>query len=173
MFLFGQHLGLQGEATFLVDFAQLCCHFYQHAFIHVDKVSLDPHGCLDSLYDMLSADCSSLTSGHEKRCNAQLPLVAASPKHKIGSRSCRSEAGHTLDGTPAGVALSWTRYVVVWILVSCLAGHAKGESHQNLEGDSTNQFKTLDSTNLQGPVILLRRGVDDESREVRALANAD
>eukprot|EP00913_Durusdinium_trenchii_P010109 g9481.t1 len=41
-------------------------------------------------------------------------------------------AGHTLDGTPAGVALSWTRYVVVWIL---------------------------------GPVILLRRGVDDESRE--------
>lgn len=41
-------------------------------------------------------------------------------------------AGHTLDGTAAGVALSWTRYVIVWIL---------------------------------GPVILLRRGKDDESRE--------
>lgn len=41
-------------------------------------------------------------------------------------------AGHTLDRTAAGVALSWTRYVIVWIL---------------------------------GPVILLRRGVDDESRE--------
>jgi len=40
--------------------------------------------------------------------------------------------GHSLDSSPAGVALSWTRYVVTWIL---------------------------------GPVVLLRRGVDDESRE--------
>ncbi|CAJ1426320.1 unnamed protein product [Effrenium voratum] len=41
-------------------------------------------------------------------------------------------AGNSYDGTALGVALSWTRYVVVWIV---------------------------------GPVILLRRGIDDASRE--------
>mmetsp|Transcript_42141 Transcript_42141/g.78349 ORF Transcript_42141/g.78349 Transcript_42141/m.78349 type:complete len:552 (+) Transcript_42141:80-1735(+) len=47
-------------------------------------------------------------------------------------------AGTNYDGTSAGVALSWTRYVVVWIV---------------------------------GPVLQLRRGTDDESREAwRAVA---
>lgn len=85
----------QGEASFLVQFAHICGHLHQHATVHVDQILVDPYGPQLKPLNL----CISLGLTRRKKLQ------------KVVALSVVSKAGHTLDGSPAGLAFGVLRFV--------------------------------------------------------------